>query len=179
MSQTYIRTQHRRVPDIGRTIVLAVRKATDVAEVFGEHDVYTGWASFLCAQGSTHGASVKQAADLLEAGTLLTRQKPPLGAGVNLGSESEENCVPSAPSTPTFDLLEEGVTVPLGIFTVSIHPRTGLRRSHQVGNCPLVPRADYALYAVCWILRLVTAPSTLHANIASAMGICASRGRGK
>ena len=149
MSQTYIRTHLRRVAEIQRTVAAEVRSASDVAERFGEHDLYTGWASFLCAHGSSHEAAVKQAADLLEAGILLLKRTPLEESQAATAEASEEEAGPSAPSTPLLDFPGEGVGVPLGVFVVSLHPRTGFRRLHQVGNCPLVPGADYAGFKVC------------------------------
>ena len=149
MSQTYIRAHLRRVADIQCTIAFAVRKSSNVVEEFDEHDVYTKWASFLCAQGSPHGDSVKQAADLMEAGDFSLRESSSQVVKSDAGANISDEAIRSAPSTPPFDVPGEGVEVQSGLHTVSINTKTGFRRLHQVGNCPLVPGADYACFEVC------------------------------
>ena len=81
---------------------------------------------------------------MLEAGAHLMKQSSHGVDHVEAEAESEDEGALNAPSTPPFDFPGEGVAVQLRLLTVSIHPRTGFRRLHQVGNCPLVPGADNA-----------------------------------
>ena len=80
-----------------------------MTERFGEHDLYAGWASFLCAHGSSHEDAVKQAADLMEAGALLPKRIPSEESQALAAAASDEEAGLSAPSTPLLDFPGESV----------------------------------------------------------------------
>ena len=85
----------------------------------------------------------------MEVGATLLRNASPPADTPEVPAEVADVLIRSAPSTPPFDVPGEGAEVQLGLFTVSINPKTGLKRLHQVGNCPLIPGADYACFEVC------------------------------
>ena len=46
------------------------------------------------------------------------------------------------------DSASDEVVVPSGTFVVSVKPRSGFRRLHRVGDCPMKPGLDYFTFEV-------------------------------
>ena len=148
MSSTYIRTHKLRVGRIQESVAQAVRASVSPS-VFGEDDLYTAWAKFMCDQGCSQEAAVSQAsvlASLLPTHFRNTSLPPTVSqAAVD---ELEEDVAAFPDTLETRHVEAEIPPLLPGTYVVSLLKHGRFKRLHRVGECSLSPGIDYKSFDV-------------------------------
>ena len=152
-SASYIRTQLQRARII-QTKVAAVSRNL-AASTAAEEEVYAQFGSHLVNQGSSMGLAVERAASLQHALVdMRARLEVTTFAPVEEPQKPEDEIDDLASTLDACEFVRHvasgptGISVPLGTYVISTHPKTSFRRLHVRGSCSYRPGFDAKLFEV-------------------------------